>query len=109
MGPTRPARIAMTVITTSSSMRVKPLVRRNTQHLLHRRDSGLHFHPPVLTQGDHSRRSSQIAQRGERRQVSDGVFNVVSYREELKEPGAAAVTGIAAFTTSFAAIEDDLA
>src|SRR5438034_159043 len=80
IGATSPARIAITVITTRSSMRVKPiadcglwiadwtrvlrirdpksairncLLVRDTQHLFDRGYSGLHLAPPVAPQRHH--------------------------------------------------------
>src|SRR6266513_1509716 len=66
IGPTIPARIAITVITTNISMSVKPSVRRNTQHLLDRRDLGLHLDPAVVFHYLHPLLLRQLPETGER-------------------------------------------
>src|SRR5881397_3774196 len=53
IGPTRLASTAITVMTTSISISVKPLVFRDTQDLLDRRNSCLCLDPPVLEQRAH--------------------------------------------------------
>src|SRR5256885_7876443 len=96
MGPTRPASIAITVITTSNSMRVKPRsVRRDTQHLLHRRDLGLDLDPTVVPHGLHAFFRRELAQSGERFARRDRAVQVLGDDEELEDAGAAEIAGAA--------------
>src|SRR5947207_14286774 len=109
--------MAMTVITTSSSIKVKPwcAVRRarwlplsndhtpcigsnrvprtaylfgDTQHLLGRRDPGLYFPPPVLPQRRHALRLSDLADGARVRTLQQRPLDVVRRDEELKQARA---------------------
>src|SRR6266511_5564400 len=100
MGPTSPARMAITVITTSSSISVKPLVRGDTQDLLHRRDFRLHFHPAVAPHQLHPLFLPQLAEAGERFAGRDGTIQGFGDDEQLEDADATEVAGAVA---SFAA------
>src|SRR5256885_16507622 len=98
----------MTVITTSSSINVKPwcAVRRarllplstdpppcivsdraprpaylfgDTQHLFHRGEPGLHLPPPVLPQRDHPLSPSDLAERPRVRTLQERLLDLVRY------------------------------
>src|SRR2546425_11575503 len=78
IGATSPARIAITVITTRSSMRVNPRLLRigDTQHLLDRRDARLHLGPAVLTERPHPLQRGERAQGGWVRAAQERLLHV---------------------------------
>src|SRR5947208_949431 len=85
----------MTVITTSSSMRVNPrlLGIGDTQHLLDRRDARLNLCPAVLTERPHALLRGERAQGGRVGAAQERLLHGFGDDEELENPGAAAVTG----------------
>src|SRR5439155_9164502 len=105
-GATRPARMAMTVITTSSSISVKPsLVIRDTEHLLDRRDAACDLGPAVLAQSAHALSARDVAQLVERLLRGEGLLELVGDHQQLEQARAAAVPGVAALGTAAAALE----
>src|SRR5437667_5162045 len=103
MGPTSPARIAITVITTRISMSVKPRsVRRDTQYLLDRCNLGLHLHPTVVLHRLHAFLSSEIAHASERLACGDGAIHGFRNHEQFENPDAPAETGATAVITAAA-------
>src|SRR6266849_10813023 len=111
MGATRPARMAMTVITTRSSMRVKPCPLRfgHTQHLFHGRETGLHFAPPVLPECHHPLPLREVADRASIRRLEEVALNLLGHGQQLENPGAAPVAGLATRRTALSALEGQLA
>src|SRR5260370_22021352 len=111
MGATRPARMAMTVITTRSSMSVKPAPLRfgDTQHLFDSREARLHFAPAVLPERHHSLPLRELADRARVRRLEEFAFDLLGQNEELENPGAAPVPGLAARRTTVPALEGHLA
>src|SRR5439155_27383797 len=95
IGATSPARIAIKVITTSSSMRVKPrlLGIGDTQHLLDGRDARLNLCPAVLTERPHALLGRERSQGGRVRAAQERLLHGFADDEELENPGAAAVAG----------------
>src|SRR5437870_11451506 len=107
MGPTSPASIAITVITTRISMRVKPRsVRRDTQYLFDRCDLGLHLHPTIMLHGVHAFLRSEIAQASERLARGDGAIHGFRNHEQFENPDPPAETRAA--TMIAAAATDQL-
>src|SRR5262245_30747959 len=97
--------MAMTVMTTRSSMSVKPLVFRDTEHLLDRRDSRLHLGPAVLPQRDHAVRLGEGSQRGLGTSFADRLAHVRRDGQQLEETGAPMVASLAALDAAAAALE----
>src|SRR5438132_14300908 len=101
--------MAMTVITTRSSMRVKPCSRLgHTQHLLGRRDPGLHFPPPVLPERRHTLRLRDLAEGAGLRTLQERPLDVVRGDEELKQARATAVSRATAGRAPPPALEHDV-
>src|ERR671931_481388 len=97
IGATSPARIAITVITTSSSMRVKPrLLIRDTQHLLDRRDPRLHLAPPIPSQRHPPLRHRKLTERRGIRRLQELLLHLFRDSEQLEDPRPAAVAGVPA-------------
>src|SRR6266581_9157225 len=98
MGATSPAKIAITVMTTRSSIRVKPVRSdfRHTQHLFDSRDPRLHLAPPVLPERDHPLLSRQLAQRAHGCELQELLLQLLRDDEQLEDPGAAAVARVSA-------------
>src|SRR5919197_1270024 len=110
IGATSPARMAITVITTSSSMRVKPLLLiRDTQPLLNRRDPRLHLPPPVPSQCHHPLRDGQLAERAGVRSLQELLLHVFRDDEQLEDPSPATVAGVPARRAPPSPFERELA
>src|SRR5260370_36387297 len=97
MGATSPARMAITVMTTSSSMREKPrLVVRDTQHLLDRRDPRGHLGPPVVAARAHALRARDAAQFVQRLLGRESVCELGRHAKQLGEAGPTAQARVTA-------------
>src|SRR5258708_32162694 len=106
MGATSPARMAITVMTTSSSMRVKPrLVVRDTEHLLDRRDPRGHLGPPVVAQRAHALSARDVAQFVQRLLGRESLFELVRHDKQLEQPGPTAVARVTALGATAAALQ----
>src|SRR5262245_56606496 len=99
MGVTSEARIAMTVMTTRISMRVKPAregrpprrdVRSldNTEHLLDRGDSRLDLGPGVVAQGGHSFGSQPLPNRHQVDPAHELTLEILRDHQILEDPRA---------------------
>src|SRR6266568_3775429 len=134
MGATSPARIAMTVMTTRSSIRVKPTERRkdgrgmnapfsspfrpsvvpsplvvsNTQHLLDRRDPRLDLRPSVLAQRAHPLGGRDVPQSSRIGSAEKGLLDLFRDDQQLEDPGSPAIARAAARGAPAAALEHHL-
>src|SRR6266487_4534454 len=86
----------MTVMTTSSSMSVKPLLIRDTQHLFHRGDPSLHLPPAVLPQRHHALALAERAERPGVRGLQQLLLDLLGDDEQLEDPCPPPITGLPA-------------
>src|SRR5690348_17278948 len=83
--------MAITVITTRSSMSVKPSRLRHTEYLLDRGDASLDLPPAVLPQGCHPLRLRDLPQRAGTRALEKGLLDLVGEDQEFEETGPTAI------------------
>src|SRR6266516_5683121 len=120
MGATRPARIAITVITTSSSMSVKPnaeretrsaertvtllfrvptsafrvLPVRNTKHLLDGGEARLHLPPAVLPQRHHALALAERPEGPGVRGLQQLLLDLLAHDKQLEDPCPPPIAGL---------------
>src|SRR5205085_2770371 len=100
IGPTRLASTAITEITTSISISVKPLVFRDTQDFLDRRNSRLCLDPPVLEQGAHPVPAREFPQLPRGVGLGDALLQFLRDDEQLEDSGSAAIARLSAGVTT---------
>src|SRR3989442_1493394 len=100
--------IAMTVITTRSSIRVNPArLLADTEDLLNSRDACLDLPPPVLLEGGHALCLCELAERPGVRGPEECLADLLGDHQQLKDAGAPAIPGVPTRGAASAALKHE--